>query len=586
MTDNDTSASGGRAQGIELRLFLLLFLLVCVVFHSVVGGEFLVWDDDQEIFNNPHLDGLGWTQLHWMFTDMNYMFRYQPFSWLMWAVIKACFGLRPFYFHAAVLLFHAANAGLVFLLIRKVLLLARPAAGDDTQISICAALAAALWAVHPLRVETTAWAVVMVVVQALFFLLLSLLCYLRAGSEGSNRRGYWASLILLVVSLASYPIALGGLVIYVALDVYPLRRLSLDPGQWLATAARRVWLEKIPFAVVTLLFGWVNLHARAHAEGIPKPPTLAAFPATARVMQAFYVWAYHAWKPWLPFGLTPVRTELVSFRPFDPPFVLSAILVLGLTALLFWRRHRWPGIFLVWLCHLALLVPALGLTEHPHFAADRYSVTVNIGWAMLLAGLFLKLWPRARARLAISVVVAVLVGVLSVMSYRQAQIWRTNDRFFHELLARLPDRPELAGRRLNIKIRLATAYRDQGDLTNSALTLEKVLQERPDSAAAHNELGNTFTLAGDLDAARTNYTDAAQLDPNLSPAWNNLGVAYAQQGKLNDAAAMFNEALRRQPENQDALQNLARALTLEGKTNEAAASLKKLEEIANRPPAK
>jgi protein O-mannosyl-transferase len=570
------------------QLFLLLFLLVCVVFHPVLRGEILLWDDNVSISDNPHLNSLGWEQLKWIFTDTSYMWRYQPLCWLTWTLIKQSCGLRPVAFHLVVLLFHAANTGLVFLLVRKLLLLAARTKEDEApmQLSICAALAAALWAVNPLRVETTAWAVELVFVQPLFFLLLSVLCYLASAETGTGRaiRFYWTSLVLYLASLISFPIALGGFVVFIALDIYPLRRLSLDPRQWLTPEARRLWLEKIPFAAVAIFLGWLNLRVRAH-PGVSWShlKTLDEFGATGRVMQAFYIWAYYVWKPWWPFHLTPVPTQLIDFQPFDAPFVLSAILVIGLSALLFRQRFRWPGIFAVWLCHLGLLVPMLGLSEHPHYPADRYSIAVGICWPVLLGGLLAKLWPRPQARRSLLAALAVVIPALGWMSYQQTFLWQTNVGFFHQLLADWKDSPVLLPRRVDFYMRLATAHSRRGELPDAIEALRTAVQLAPDYAAARRQLGDAELAAGQLDAASSTYAAAARLDPNSPPPLNDLGVAYARQGKLDRATETFAEALRLEPANRSALQNMAMALQKLGRTNEAVAYRTRLREAPAGP---
>src|ERR1700691_4098460 len=103
-----------KQNGICIAWCLGLLALVGVVFHPVLRGEFLLWDDDLNIFRNPHLHGLGAEQLKWMFTDSSYLWRYQPLCWFTWAVINQFFGLEPFYYHLAMLLFHAVNSALVF----------------------------------------------------------------------------------------------------------------------------------------------------------------------------------------------------------------------------------------------------------------------------------------------------------------------------------------------------------------------------------------------------------------------------------------------------------------------------------------
>lgn len=137
MTGSSNPPAGRNGNGLVSALFALLFILVLAVFHPVVHGEFLNWDDNWSISANTHLGGLGWSKFEWFFTNIDYSPRYQPLSWVVWAVVRKCFGPGPFPAHTTVLLFHATNAGLVFLLVRRLLLLARPAQ-DGNAVSICA----------------------------------------------------------------------------------------------------------------------------------------------------------------------------------------------------------------------------------------------------------------------------------------------------------------------------------------------------------------------------------------------------------------------------------------------------------------
>jgi protein O-mannosyl-transferase len=572
---------------LQTRLFLLLFFLVGIVFYPVLSGELLPWDDDLHIVANPHLNGLGWQQIHWMFTDFSYGGRYDPLCWLTWSAIKQSFGLDPFFFHLIVLLFHAFNAGLVFLLIRKLILSATAAESprSSRHVSICAALAAAIWAVHPLRVESTAWAVELAYVQPLFFWLLSGLCYLRAAEAGTERsaRFYWGSVGLFAVSILSFPVALGGCIALVAMDIFPLRRLSWNPARWSSPQQRRVWIAKIPFFAAALFVGWLNLHARAHATTASSaPPTLEEFGITARAMQSFFIWAYYLWKPWLPFNLTPTPTQLLDFNPFSPPFVLSAACVIGLTVLLFVRRHQWPGIFALWVAYLALLVPMLGLSERRHHPSDRYSLIVGIAWSILLAGAFVRIWPRLRARRLLIATMIILIPTLAVMSHQQTLVWQTSTSFFRHVLAAWKDEPKLAQPQIVIRMRLAQAHIDHREFLQAAELLRDVVRRAPNSAQAHQQLGHALVLADDPDAAQASYTEAVRLDQSLLPALNDLGVAYARQGKLDQAVAQFAEVLRGRPNQESALQNMTTALLAQSKTNEANVYLERLKTLSSQ----
>jgi hypothetical protein len=585
MSAPEPSLNSGQPGGsrFEWKLFLLLLLTVIVVFHPVLKGELLDWDDDINISRNPHLKGLNWAQVKWAFTDTTYMWRYQPLGWITWLVIYEAFGLEPFFYHLTVLLFHAANAGLVFLLLRRLLLLTtRTAAPAPGALLICAAIASAVWAVHPMRVETTAWAVEMVYVQALFFFLMSLLAYLKAfGVEGVPRRAryYWLAVASFAASLFSFPLALGGLVVFCILDVIPLRRLNMDPHTWWRVPIRGVWLEKIPFLIVTLAATGANLYVRAHNTGTwAKPVSLEEFGLVPRVMQAFFIWAYYVWRPWLPVNLTPASAQLIDFRPLEWPFVMSAIGVVGLTAGLFFLRRRWPSAHAIWMCYLALLVPVLGLTEHPHFPADRYSLVVSIGWSVLAAGWFWKLWPSVRRRRLALTVAGVMIALLGVMSYRQTFIWRTNGSLFNHIIARLGDDPHRTG----IYFLLGNTYLRQGENTKAVEAYRRAIEISPKLAQGHNLLGDALAASGELNGAIVSYREALRLDPGLVAVLNDLGVACARQGQLDLAVEQFAEVLHRDPQNLSAIRNMIQALTLQGKTNEASAYVDRADSLQDR----
>ncbi|EEF58501.1 tetratricopeptide repeat protein [Pedosphaera parvula] len=569
------------------RLFLILFLLVCAVFYPVLSAEFLPWDDDANIYLNPHLTGLGLDQLKWISTDTTYVWRYQPLCWFTWSAIKACFGLKPFYFHLIVLLFHAANTGLVFLLIHKLLLLARNVARETAppQFAICAALGAAFWGVHPLRVESTAWAVELAYVQPLFFFLLSIFSYLRAAEVKNPKLYVGLSMLLFIISLMSFPLALGGFVVFWGLNFFPLRRLELDPARWLSREAFKVWAEQFVFLAIAVFFGWLNLRIRSHPASTmwSNPASLAEFGFASRVMQGFFIWAYYIWKPFLPFNLTPVPIQLLEFKPLDLPFLLSAILVVGLSLILFLRRRLWPGIFVIWICYLALLVPVLGISEHPHYPSDRYSLVVSIGWSILLSALLAKLWAHLRLRQLLLGASTVTLLLFASMSYQQTFMWQTSVGFFQAILRPWKDEPKLASARLNLQMRLAQAHVDHGQFTNAVEVLREAIQIKPAFAEGHHQLGNALKETGDLDGASASYAEAMRLAPDLMPSLNDLGVAYAQLGKLDQAMAQFSKVMQREPENASAIKNMAIALQMKGRTNEAEVYLIRLKTLPSHP---
>lgn len=219
-------------------------------------------------------------------------------------------------------------------------------------------------------------------------MLISLLCYLGAVEAKTTGKRRWllaVSVVLFGASLLSQPLVIGFLCILFVLDVYPLGRLGGDHGWW-TKDARRVLLEKIPFLCVAAAVVLINIivHVRSPIGG-HAPVSLAEFGLLDRLMQAMYIWAYYIWRPWYPLNLSPAYTTLVSFEPLSFTFVASAIAVVGGVIVLFLLRRRWPMGLALGICHLVLLVPVLGLTDHPHYANDRYSILAALTWSILLA---------------------------------------------------------------------------------------------------------------------------------------------------------------------------------------------------------
>src|SRR4051812_24752219 len=164
-----------------LLLACSIFAATLAIFHSITSADFLQWDDDINIYGNRHIQGLTAENWNWIWTDTSYVRRYMPLGWLGWAIQYQLFGMHPWSWHFGNIVLHSLNAALVFLLIQKLVQSSLPKDhAVPEQLPWCAALGALIWAVHPLRVEAVAWASGRIYDQALTFLLISVLCYLRA----------------------------------------------------------------------------------------------------------------------------------------------------------------------------------------------------------------------------------------------------------------------------------------------------------------------------------------------------------------------------------------------------------------------
>ncbi|MDB6028951.1 MAG: hypothetical protein JWM68_5174 [Verrucomicrobiales bacterium] len=542
-----------------------MFLICVAVFSPVYQADFVHWDDDLNITGNPHIQKLNGENLRWMFTDFSFMRRYVPMSWLTWGLTCHFFGLNPRAFHLEGLLLHAINAVLLFFLLKKLLSYSRKEESAD-QSTLAAALGAFLWAIHPLRVEVVAWANCQMYAQSLLFVLLATFVYLRATSAPSanKNRLILLSAFLFLLSLLTYPTAIAFVVVLLVMDVFLLGRLPMDPRRWLAKDSRSVLLEKIPFVVATLAVAGVTLWARAHMTDFWKvADRIDGFSWPSRIAQAFYIWAYYVWKPWVSFEWSPVYTQLVSFGVTDWPFIVSSLAVIGITIWLVAKRARWPWALALWICHLALLVPMLGLTEHPHYPNDRYNYLAAIIGSLLVA-LFVRMLPANRRT---KVIAAFLVfgTMLAAFSFQQTKIWRNSNVLFSTVIQKLGNDPY----RADIYWRLGKTFAAENDFARAIPNYQKSLELFPSSAPVHILLAEALFARNQTNDAIAEYELAVKSDPRNGLAHYNLGILFERQDKPSEAIPHFRSASEADTNHIDAYNGLSRSLAKSGQIEQA-----------------
>jgi tetratricopeptide (TPR) repeat protein len=596
----------------HLFVIALLVIVTAGVFGRVLQAEFVAWDDEATVPGNTLVQGLDGHRLAWMFTNVSFAMRYKPLCWLGYALIYTLAGLKPAAYHLASLVCHCLNVVLLYFVIRELLLRGRepiwegsegqmrrartlnqaaerhpphetqlngglilpdaPQGGEGessaascsgsaamerepARLAWCAGLGALAWAVHPLRVEAVARVTDFTYCQSLFFLLISLWCYLRANARSqpsSARKGLqWGAVAAFALSMLSYPFAFGYVVVLVVLDFYPLRRFDSGPRWGRNAAARRIWLEKVPFALLGMLI-LLTLLGRLNPKGVWTTfETWPALTVSGKVMQTFYIWAYFFWKPWVPLHLAPVYTTLVSFDPWDEPFLLSAALVVGLTVVLVWQRRRWPWALALWVCHLVLLASALGLTEHPHYPSDRYSYVPGVLWPVLLAAGLWRLSGRLRLFTGAVGVSLALVAVLGALSFQQSRIWKNSVSLFEYAVAAVGNDPY----RADLYWRLGMAYAAQQRL-DEAVTQYRQTLALESKVPAHHLLALALQAQGKNEEALEHYLQVLRQQPD-GAVHSQVAELLAKLGRSQEAIAHYREALRLQPKLWPALNNLA-----------------------------
>jgi len=612
-------SEGDRWLAIALGAGLVIAALA--TFWPAHSFEFVKWDDDIQIMSNSHIRSFSAENLRWMLTDVELTLRYVPLSWITWTATYRVFGLDPGAFHILNLSFHALSTVLVFLLLRKLLELAsgatrgltRPEPGDG--LTLAAAAGALLWTVHPLHAEVVGWATQARYGQSLVFFLLSLLLYLRSarGAEavhadprprtrGWRSFAFWGSVLAGAASALSYATGTILVPVLVILDAYPLRRLKIGSKLLRDAGSRSALLEKLPFLVVPTLVAAVTLIGRLRAMGFWAPPVpLSEFGVGARVMQACYVWVYYLWRPWVPVHLSPVYTRLVSFDPFGRVFVASALTVLAMTVAAFLLRRRATWFTALWVCHVTVLVPVLGLTEHPHYANDRYAYLQGILWSAALSSAFVTALrhgraalatrgprPRAAAIAACSALTCALALPLGVLARRQCLVWKDGVALFGSMIASVGNDPYRS--ELDWRLGLAKIIRggagDEEDGVRWMLSVAApqemledaghVLLERGrdelaarllaaairdgESASLRNALGLSLLRMHRLPEAAAQFSRALALDPGSAAARENLGVLHLERGEIELAIRDLDEAVRLEPGRTEARRQLEVAI--------------------------
>lgn len=548
---------------------------VLLTFWPAINADFLEWDDDHNVYNNLHLRELSSENLQWMFFDVGRDTRYKALSWLGWTLIHQSFGLHAPAFHAANVLLHAINACLVLALCLRFLAVCRSVLGKTdeppgTDLAI-AGLATMFWALHPLRVEPVAWVTGFPYHVSLLFLLGSLLVYLGLdfAKPVFRQRRYWIMLGLYAAAMMSYPMPIGGVAIFAALNVFPLGRVSVSKlSDLLGQRNRRTLLELAPLVAISIAMLGVAIYGAHVRLGIfTKPPTLEELPLANRMMQAAYIWCYYLWKPLIPFHLSPVYQTFAGFKPTDIKFLLSAIALVGTTAWVFRRRSSEPGWTAFWLAHIGVLVPVLGVNVFGHVASDRYSIIHGLVLSLAMAYWLSHGLKQRNLRAAITVIGLTTV-LFATLSWRQCHVWKNNRVFFTRQTENLPD----GGARAAAFFRLGNEHFRANEFAAAISDFEASHQSFPGIRIPEMPFRHAESLfaLGRYSEAEAQYLVALNLRQDAAEIWYGLGQSLLAQGRIDEVLPLFEESIRRFPDIAEFHDDLAKIHAHRGRQEKAA----------------
>jgi protein O-mannosyl-transferase len=542
----------------EQRLYRLfpasIALLTLIVFLPALRNDFVNWDDEMNFLFNESYRGLGWDQLHWMWTS-HLMGRYIPLTWMTLGLDYSIWGMEPLGYHLTNILWHTANAVMFYYLALALLRRAIPESSVEmrSRIPWGACFAALIFALHPLRAESVAWITERRDVVSGLFYLLAILVYVRGVRNGVlQRKFYWACFAFFVLGILSKEILVTLPLVLLVLDAYPLGRLGGGPGRWFGAEARWVWLEKIPFFAISIADSALAITV-GQQEKISA--TLAVVHPFHRLAITIYGLAFYLWKTVLPVPLAPFYA-LTPHR-LDPralPFQLSAVVVIWIVAAAFLFRKRVPEIAAVFLAYLITLIPVVGIFHNgKQITADRYSYLACLGWALLAGACLIKVRPRltGAGNKLLAVAAILIVCALGFLTLRQVQIWRDSESLWRHAVAVEPN--------FMASNNLALALQKQGNTVGAIEQFHNSIQMDPDFEIAHSNLGASLLDLEEWQEAAGEFLIALQLNPELANARTGLGYALMKEGKLDEAIDQFRNALAIDPTYQAARTDLERA---------------------------
>jgi tetratricopeptide (TPR) repeat protein len=516
-----------------------LFLGTLLVFSRAIGNDFVNYDDPVYVTENPPVQaGLTLKEIRWAVTT-GAAANWHPLTWISHMVDWSVFEDDPHGHHVVSIVWHALNTILVFLLFRRL-----------TNAFWLSAFSAALFAWHPLRVESVAWIAERKDVLSGFFGLLALWAYVVYAQQ-RDAKWYWLSLGTFALGLLAKPMFVTLPLIMLLLDIWPLKRFRSAPR-----------LEKLPFFLLAAGSCAITLAVQYAGGSIS-----AVLPLRARIANGFVAVAGYLEKFVWPNDLAVLYPH-PGFWPATT-VVTSILLFLLVTAATLFQFRARPWLAIGWFWFFIMLLPVLGFVQIGlHYMADRYTYLPILGLQLALLPAFAKS-PRPVFALAAAAVLSACV----LRTWGQLGVWKNSFTLFDHALS--------------VTHNNYLAYNNRGLFFDRAGRLDEAIADyrqslaiNPHYAEANNNLGQALTERGRPRDGLAMFRAALDANPALLAAHNNLGNALADDGKPAEALSHYDFVLAREPWNVGALSNSGIALSMMGRYPEAIARLQKAMQLA------
>jgi protein O-mannosyl-transferase len=560
------SGSDHSTRGMTIAIYMALVAITVAVFGQAIRYDFVNFDDDLYVYNSPVIEaGLTIKGMLLAFTT-SHARNWHPLTTISHMLDYQLWGSHAGGHHATNVVLHAIAVLLLFRVLQQM-----------TGALWKSALVAALFAIHPLHVESVAWVSERKDVLSALFFFLMLGAYVRYAYAPSIWR-YLLVTVLFAAGLMSKPMLVTAPVILLLLDYWPLERIKTQKSevrdrdsevsaQW--SVVRHLVLEKIPLLLISVGSCVITFVIQKHAAGAIPP-----LPWLWRVENAIASYVLYVWQT-----LWPARLTVFYPHPDNTLPVWEIILALGLlagttvAAIVFQRRR--PYIFTGWFWYVVMLVPVIGLVqvgEQGH--ADRYTYLPHIGLFMLAVWGVADVTASRRATSRIAVATAaVIILALTLAAFVQTRYWCNSETLWTHALAVTPDN-DFANNNL------AYLLVDRGELDDAISHFAAAAEIRSRKKDKHYNVGSAFVemnladaLAkkGQSDEAMLHYEQAIRLEPNYPDAYYNRGNVLFAKGRIDEAITDWEKTLQLQPNDADAQTCLGNALLRQGSPNEAIA---------------
>ncbi|HWD92098.1 MAG TPA: tetratricopeptide repeat protein [Verrucomicrobiae bacterium] len=556
----------------QLWICLLLAAGTAILFWPVTGDGFIGFDDNQYLVQNWHLQsGLTWSAIEWAFRS-GYASNWHPLTWISHLLDVQFCGLNPAGHHLTSLILHSLNAALLFILLNQM-----------TGARWRSALVAALFAWHPLHVESVAWAAERKDVLCAFFWILTMLAYTqytrkRRSAEGiqkhsrAGRPSYLLALVFFACALMSKPMAVTLPFVLLLADFWPLKRFlsfgmpnSIPPESSEPAAGRTenlgvLILEKLPFFALVIASSIITFEVQ-QAGGAVDSLAFASF--SFRVENAFLAYAGYIWKTIWP-------AHLAVLYPFSQPLPLASVLaaavvIVFVSAFTFWCARRRPYLFCGWFWFVGTLVPVIGIIKvGGQSMADRYTYIPSIGLFIAIVWAAAEVASKIpRARNIFTRAAVLVLAALFVLTRHQLTYWRNGETLFKHTI-------DVTHNNYLAYSALGTSYDDDGHTNEAIYYCGEAVRLNPDYPEGQYNLGTLLLAAGKTEEAIQHFEVALKDNPRFANAENNLGKAYQTLGKLDEAAAHLTAATRLNPNDPGVFYNLGTVLLAQSKLDQAA----------------